>query len=239
MNSRIKILTVLALVFASFQITRADDDEFRRTIRVSGEGRVSAAPDMATIETGVVTQAETATEALDQNNSVLKLIMDDLRAMEIAEKDIQTTQFRVQPVYERGPRGQRKPSVVGYRVSNQLQVKVRDLKALGGLLDKLVRSGSNQMTGIRFGVDDSTALMNTARTKAIIDAKARAKLYADAAGVAVGKVLSIDEQRVAFPRPAMFTRTLEAADSSVPLAMGEQEFTATINVVFELLDQQP
>lgn len=213
------------------------DDEFRRSITVTGQGESSVAPDMATIQTGVVTQSKTAVEAMAENNVAVEKIMADLKSMNVAQKDMQTSQFSVQPVYERGDRGQRRPDVVGYRVSNQLRIRVRELSQLGKLLDTLIRSGSNQMSGISFGVDDSTAVMNEARKKAIANAKAKAELYAESAGVTVGKVLKIDERQSVIPQPRMLGRAMEMSASSVPIATGEQDFVASVNVMYELIDK--
>jgi len=237
MITKSNLFTLVAVFLASLQIACANDDELQRTIRVSGQGKSSATPDMATIQTGVVTQAKSAVEAMDRNNSALEKIMADLKNMKIAEKDIQTSQFSVQPVYERGSRGETKPEIVGYRVSNQLRIRIRKLPELGNLLDTLIRSGSNQMSGISFGVDDSNAVMNEARTKSIADARARAELYAEAAGVAVGKVISIDEHQAIVPQPKFYGRAIEMSASSVPIATGEQDFIATINLTFELVDK--
>ena len=238
MHRKQKLLALVVVMMLGSQVAFADDDELHRIIKVSGQGESSAAPDMATIQTGVTIQAKTAVEAMDENNAAVEKIMADLKGMNVAEKDMQTSQFSVQPVYDRGDRGQRKPDIIGYRVSNQLRVRVRDLDNLGGLLDTVIRSGSNQISGISFGVDDSTAVMNEARVKAVANAKARAELYAKAAGVRVGKVISIDEQQSVFPPPVMYGRSMEMKAGSVPIATGEQDFKANINVTFELLDNE-
>ncbi len=91
-------------------------DDAQRTIRVTGEGKATAVPDMATIQLGVVTQATQAVEAMDQNNEVVRKLMSELKTLEVAERDIQTSQFHVQPEYERGPRGESRNKIVGYRV---------------------------------------------------------------------------------------------------------------------------
>jgi uncharacterized protein YggE len=172
---------------------------------------------------------------MNQNNEVAKKLMADLKNQQVAERDIQTSQFNVQPEYERGPRGERRPKIVGYRVSNQVTIRVRDLTEMGKLLDMLIRTGSNQVSGISLGVSDASRVMNEARVKAIADARARAHLYAEAAGVKVGKVYAIDEQQSVFPQPGIYGRAMEMS-ADVPIAAGEQEFTATINVTFELVD---
>ncbi len=232
------LLTLAVVLLTSSQFASAFDDELHRIIKVSGQGESSAAPDMATIQTGVTIEAKTAVAAMDENNVAVEKILADLKNMKVAEKDIQTSQFSVQPVYDRGDRGQRKPEIVGYRVSNQLRIRIRNLSELGPLLDTVIRSGSNQVSGISFGVDDSTSVMNEARTRAVANAKAKAELYADAAGVAVGKVISIDELQVVFPQPRMYGMAMEMGDGSVPIAAGEQDFTVSVNVTFEMVERK-
>lgn len=206
-----------------------------RTISVAGEGRVSTAPDMATIRTGVVTQADTAKDALDQNNAAMQRIMDSIKAHAIAAKDVQTTNFNVSPILKHDEQGRAEPTVVGYRVHNEVQVRVRNLSTLGAVLDALVAAGSNQVHGIAFDVGDRSGILNEARSAAIRNAKARAEIFAQAAGVTVGKVLQISEQPLAAPQPMQLGMQFRTAAASVPIATGEQEFSASVNVSYELL----
>ncbi len=236
MNTRTTLAIGLAALVGCLSQAIADDEDDTRMIRVTGEGTVSVQPDMAEIQTGVVTQAKLAVDALNQNNEIVQKLMQDLTNRNVAEKDMQTSNFNVAPQYKRGDRGELKPEIVGYRVTNQLNVKVRDLEGLGELLDSLIRSGSNQISGIRFGLNDDTAVLEATRIKAIEDARKRAELYAKAAGVKVGKVMSITEQRMVIPRPVAMGRSMEVSAMSVPIAAGEQDFTATIHVDFELVD---
>ncbi len=236
----VKSCIVICIVLFAFdgQAARADEDGSLRTVQVSGVGKSTAIPDMATIQTGVVTQSEMAADALKQNSEIIEKLMAQLKNLNVAERDIQTSQFNVTPEYERGPRGERLSKITGYRVTNQLRIRVRKLPELGKLLDQLIQSGSNQISGISFGVDDQAEAMNQARIKAMGDSKARARLYAKAAGLAVGRVLTISEQQVVFPRPNFIARGMEARSAAVPVAAGEQEFSATINVTFELVDNR-
>ncbi len=214
----------------------AQDDT--RTISVTGEGKVSAPPDMATIYTGVVTQSAEAAAALEANNKAVEKIMEVLKEHDVASKDVQTSQFNVSPEYKRGPRNQQRPEIAGYRVTNQLRVRVRNLPDLGQVLDALVNAGSNQISGISFSIDDLTGVMNQARNRAVADARSRAELYAHAAGAKVGKVISISEQPLQIPRPQIMGRAMAVeAAGSVPVATGEQEVRATISIVFELRDE--
>lgn len=210
-----------------------------RTISVTGTGKVAAPPDMATIQTGVVTQADTARAALAANNEAMRKILDVLQQHGIADKDVQTSNFNVHPVYRQDPQRRHEPEVTGYRVQNQVRVKVRNLPKLGDVLDALVEAGSNQVSGISFDVDDSSGILNQARSRAIADAKTRAQVYAQAAGVKMGRVLAISEQPPQMPRPMPMRMAMQAeAAASVPVATGEQDFQVTVYVEYELEDSE-
>lgn len=233
MYAILKLASFLAAVAIVAMPTRADEP--MRTISVTGEGKANAPPDMATIATGVVTQAETAQLALKENKEAMASVIEVLEEHHVAAKDVQTSSFNVSPVYKRDERGRQKPEIAGYRVQNQVRVRARNLADLGKVLDALVGAGSNQISGISFGVDDPIGILNQARSEAIRDAKSRAEVYAQSAGVRVGRVRTISEQPVTIPRPlAMDFARAEAA--AVPVATGEQEFRVTVHVVFELDD---
>lgn len=226
----------LVVAFAG-QPAEAMADAGARTIRVSGEGVAAAPPDEATVHTGVTTEAKTAGEALAANNEAMEKVRATLQEFGIDPKGVQTSQFNVQPVRDRGPDREAPPEVVAYRVTNQVRVRVRKLSELGKILDALVRAGSNQLSGLTLGVGDPTAVLDEARRKAVADARRRAGVYAEAAGVRVGKVRVISEEPVSPPRPLMLGRAaaFEAA-SAVPVAAGENEFRVRVHVVFALED---
>lgn len=226
------LLACLLLLTASAQ---ADDDPLL-TLSVSGRGQVTAPPDMAVIQAGVQTRAESASEALRANSAAMAKVLDELRTHDIAERDIQTVNFRVQPEY-RHDRNTGEAEMIGYQAGNDVRVRVRDLDRLGVLLDALVTAGSNQLQGISFAIDDTMALLDQARDQAIEDARRRAERYAAAAGVRVGRVLSISEAGAETPRPLMRMAAAEMTmASSVPVASGEQELSVSVNVVYELED---
>jgi uncharacterized protein YggE len=194
---------------------------------------------MASIQTGVITHGVTAIEALSENNQIMGRIMDILTGRKIAEKDVQTSYLNVTPEYRQDERGRMENKIIGYSVSNQVQVRVRNLKDLGDVLDSLVRAGSNQVSGISFGIDDPTKVINQARESAIADARDRAELYARSAGVRVGKILAISEQATEWPRAQGAYRMFDIqAASSVPVATGEQEYSVTIQMIFTLEDKE-
>ena len=231
-----RFIVVLALTVASTSLLNAE--ELPRTITVSGEGKAGSPPDMATISTGVMTKSASAKEALAANNQAMEQVLKVLKSRNIDNKDIQTSGFAVYPEYRRQERGDRSNQIDGYRVSNNVSVKVRNLARLGEILDALVQAGSNQISGVSFSIAKPSAIMNEARRNAIDDARGRAELYAAATGVSVGKVISISEVAMQTPRPMFQGRMAmaEMASTSVPIATGEQEVSASINVMYELLD---
>ena len=231
LTQTVAIFTLIAL--AAPVIAAEETAEIARVINVTGEGEATAPPDMATINTGVTTQGETARAALDQNNAAMKKLLAVLKEQGVAEKDVQTSNFSVHPVYDRDEENRRTPKVVAYRVGNQVQVRVRNLDSLGKVLDAVVSAGSNQISGIEFGIDDPSGILNEARSRAIRDAKERAGVYAQAAGVEVGRVLQISEQAISPPEPMRMGRmAFSAAAESVPIATGEESFEVTVNVMY-------
>ena len=210
-----------------------------RTITITGEALASAAPDIAWVDMGVVTEGKTAGEALAANTAAMEKVFDGLGKAGIDKKDMQTSNFSVYPVYEQvRPDDNRPhtPKIGGYTVQNQLTVKVRDLDNLGAILDKVVSLGSNQLSGIRFGIDDPKPLMNEARQAAVKDALDKAKLYAGAAGVAVGEIMSISENGYSMPQPfyAKDAMAMRAEAAPVPVAAGEQTVSANVTLVIRI-----
>ncbi len=214
----------------------ADDaDATPRTISVTGHGEVQAEPDMASIQTGVTSEADTARAALDANTQAMQKVLDGLKEMGIAKKDLQTSQFSIYPVYRNDKTTDNAPKVIGYRVTNQLAVIVRDLTKLGDILDKTVSLGSNRMSGIRFSIDDTAKLEDEARKAAVKDALHKAKLLAGASGVSVGRILTIQESGSSMPSPVyMKADMMEARASSVPIAAGEQTVSANVSMTIEI-----
>ena len=203
------------------------------SITVVGSGTAAARPDTAEVSAGVVTQAATAAQALAQNNAGMEKVIKAVTAIGIADKDIQTTNVSVVPQRRQGRQEPQPPDIVGYEVSNQVRIKVRDLTALGRLLDVLVGQGANVLGGISFSVGDPAPVLDQARTKAMADARRKAEVYAKAAGATLGPLLSIREATAAVPRFGGEMPRMMAA-SAVPVAPGEQEFQATITVTYTL-----
>ncbi|HSB42302.1 MAG TPA: SIMPL domain-containing protein [Methylomirabilota bacterium] len=200
------------------------------TVTVTGTGSVTAAPDMAQISTGVVTQSPTAAGALAANSQAMERLLQALAAQGVAARDVQTTSISVSPLRRQGRDGQ-PPEITGYEVTNQVRVKVRDLSRLGRVLDQQVGQGANLVYGIQFGQQEPAPLLDEARRRAMADARRRAELYAAAVSLKVGRVVAVQETGAASPRPELGARVAMAA---APVAPGEQEVQASVTVTFTL-----
>jgi uncharacterized protein YggE len=200
------------------------------SIAVEGSGSAAAPPDVAQISAGVVTQSATAAQALAANNASMDKVLKAVSALGIASKDVQTTSVSVVPQRrQQGRPDGSPPEIVGYEVSNQVRVTVRDLGALGRLLDELVGQGANVLGGVSFSVADPAPLLDQARVKAMADARHRAEVYATAAGVKVGRLLAVREGTAAIPR---LERPFLRAAGPVPIAPGEQEVQVSVSVTY-------
>ncbi len=230
-------LLALALNFGAPAAAHAGEPAPRRTMSVTGTGEISAAPDIAYIETGVVSEAATAAGALEANTGAMNAIFEGLAGMKIARADIQTSQFSVSPVYDEPPArpdGTRAaPKIRAYQVTNQVTVTIRKLDTLGATLDRLVQLGSNRLDGIRFSIARPEPLLDKARADAVADALRKAKLYADAAGITLGQVVSISEGADYAPRP-VYMKAMMAEAAPVPVAAGTQQLSASVNLVIEI-----
>lgn len=221
-----------AMIIAISPVVALANEDGR--ITVTGEGQVTGAPDMAMISLGVTTEATTAAEAVAANNVQLALVLERLRGAGIEERDLQTSGLSLNPNWQQ-PEGETQPRITGYIASNMLTVRVRAIDTLGAVLDKAVIDGANTFNGVSFGLSDPKPAMDKARKAAVEDAMARARLLTAAAGLKLGPVISITEGgNMGGPVP-MF-RMDAAAAPAVPVAAGEVATTASVTMVFGLLD---
>ena len=217
-------------------------EEIRPRINVTGEGVVYLAPDIATLQLGVLSEADTARDALSSNNKQMAAVIASMKEGGIAEKDLQTSGFSIQPryVYDNPKQGeeQKPPRIVGYTVSNNLSVKIRDLKKVGEVLDRSVTLGINNGGNIQFGNDDPGEAISKARASAMKDAKDRAEVLLSAAGAKLGKIIEINES---FSRPHPVPMAMErkmvgaAMADSVPIEGGENSYTINVSVSWEIV----
>lgn len=235
-----KTLGLCVLLLAGTAAVQADDADSQPQIRVTGEGRATLAPDMALLHLMVTREGASAREALDANTEAMREVLAEMRKSGIAERDLQTAQFSIQPRYRHhqpdGSGQQEPPAIVGYTVSNSLLVRVRDLGQVGAILDRSVSLGVNQGGNIEFLNDDPAAALEQARVAAVKDALQRAATLTAAAGVKSGRILEISEQSYQ-PRPMPMARgqVMMAADvGSVPVAEGENSYSVTVNMTLAL-----
>lgn len=206
------------------------------TLAVTGSGEVAAEPDIGLIQVGVTTEAREATQALSANSARMTALFEALATRDIDDRDVQTSNFNISPIFSRPERSsQETPRVVGYRVDNQVSIKVRDLDAFGEILDELVSTGANTIQNIRFAVDEPQALLDEARTLAMGDARRKADLLAAAGGFRIGRILEVREN-AGGPGPQFSRGFIAASAEAVPIASGELTFTATIFVSYEILE---
>ena len=224
----VALTTFVVLAAASM----AAGEEPAPSITVIGSGAASGPSDTAEVNAGVVTQAATASQAMSQNSAAMEQVLKALTALGIADRDIHTTNVSIVPLRAPPQTGRQQPSpVVGYEVTNQVRVRVRNLAVLGRLLDTLVSQGANALGGIAFSIADPAPLLEQARIKAIADARQKAQVYAAAAGVKLGRVIFIRDTTPGLPRP-MSARVMSSV--AVPIAPGEQELEVSVSVTYAL-----
>ena len=228
-------------VLAPFALIATALPAYAGTIAIEGRGEVRAAPDMATINSGVTTQGVSAREALDANTAAMSELIAALKDAGIEARDIQTSGFSVNPNYvysdARDELGySMPPKINGYQVSNSVTVVVRDLEDLGSILDRSVTVGANTVNGVSFSVADPSELLNEARRMAFTDAREKAELYAGVAGATLGDLEQISErQDFNGPQPyPMYARAEMAGAADVPVEAGEMSFAITVNVTWDL-----
>jgi uncharacterized protein len=226
---------LIALVAgALFTAPALAESDFQPSISVSGEATISATPDQAEIEAGTTTDAKTAREAADANNTAMAKVLAALKAANIDAKDIQTSRLSLQPQYAPN---HNPPTVTGFRASNQVSVRLHDITKIGSTIDTLVSAGATDIGGINFTVSQASKLLDDARTQAIADARRKAEIYAKAAGVTLGAPLSISEGGAA-PIPMFRAKMAAAPMAATPVAPGQETLSVTVQVSWAIKQSQ-
>lgn len=211
-------------------------------LTVSAEGHSVRTPDLAVFNAGITTQAKTASGALTENARAMNNVIAALKKAGIADRDIQTSNLSVNPVYAPQrplPDGtiEQEQKITGYQATNQVMVRQRKVNEFGKVIDTLVAAGANQVSGPSFQLDNSDAATDEARIDAMKKARARAELYALAAGLKVKRVLTISDGGSSGGQPPMMFARAEkmmASSAPSPVAAGELELGATVTVTYEL-----
>ena len=205
------------------------------SLNLSATGEVKVAPDMATITFGVVTEAPTAREAMAQNAARMTEVAAAMRHAGLGERDIQTSGLNLQAQYdyvENQP-----PKLRGYQANNRVTVTIRDLTKVGATADAVVAAGVNQIDGIAFGLQDPKAAEDEARRMAVTALQSKARLYAEALGVTLGGIRSLNEgggYQAQQPMPMMYARAAMADSASTPISGGELSVKIDITGVYDL-----
>jgi uncharacterized protein len=210
------------------------DSDIPPAISVTGEATISTPPDLAHIDAGVASDAKTARDASEANNAAMAKVLQALKGANIDDKDIQTSRLSLQPQYASTASSRPGPtSIIGYRASNHVTVKLRDVAKVAGVIDTLVAAGANEIGGINFTVSQASKLLDEAREKAVADARRKAEIYAKAAGVTLGAPLIISEGGAPVI-PLFRARMAPMAAASTPIAQGEETLSVSVNVTWAI-----
>lgn len=203
---------------------------------INASGEVTRVPDLAIISAGVQTLKPTATAAIEENATRMERVRAALKRAGIEDRDIQTSTINLNPEYQYDQN--RPPRLTGYRATNTVNVKFRDLKRTGTILDALVAEGANQINGPNLTIDKPEAAYDEARVKAIAAGQARAELYARALGKRVVRLLSVSESGSYVPPPMPLAYARDAAQAvgaaKTEIDPGTQQLQASISMSFEL-----
>jgi uncharacterized protein YggE len=240
-RSRLVLALIAASSLALTAVACSDGDTYVTSgapsegISVTGEGRVSAAPDIATLRLGVRVEAATVAEAREQAAQLQTAILNSVKDNGVESKDLQTSNFSIQPLYT----ADSSRAIRGYSVTNTLSLKVRKLADVSKIIDDATAAGSNNITvqGLTFGIDDPEEIKAEARKLAMDQAKQRAKETADNAGVSLGKPISISEgysggvYDTALPVAA---GSATRADAPTPIESGSLDIVVNVQVVYHI-----
>jgi uncharacterized protein YggE len=230
------ILLALELFAASAQAQTAEPKSAAQArIVVVGEGSVTVAPDYARIRSGVTSEAKTVKQASDSNAKLMTNVIAALVDAGIAKRDIQTSQFSIEPIYTSQSKlsGPVESKLSGYRASNQVNVTIHQVSQVGEILDRLVQAGATDAGNVAFLVSEREKVLDQAREAAIADARHKADLYAHASGLSLGRVAWITEGSDFEPLPPMQSR-MKLASPTPPIEPGEDTITARVTVGFDI-----
>ena len=205
---------------------------------VSGVGKAMAIPDIALLRLGIEAEASTVAEAQREAVESMNKVMKELKSSGISDKDIQTQRFSVSPI-RRWIKNENREEIIGYRVTNIVVAKIRDIDKAGSVIDAVTGAAGDltRIQDISFTVDDPTPYYEKAREKAVADAMAKAIQIADLAGIGLGKPIYISEGTVYVPPVRdvyMKGEAMAEAPAPTPISVGELEFQLTVNMVYEI-----
>ncbi len=226
----------LALIALPVAPSLAQDAEPRAAhLSLSADGEVRLVPDQATVSAGVVTQGETAAEAVRANANAMSRVFRELRRAGVAERDMQTSRLSVNPIYSRPERSSgASPRITGYEARNTVSAMVREIDEVGAVIDAVFDAGANTLDGVNFSSSQADAARDEARRLAVAALYARRDLYAQAAGFEIVRLMNFAESGGFQPMPVPMMARAESFDASTPVAAGELVVRASVSAVWEI-----
>lgn len=203
------------------------------SISVTGEATMSVPPDIADLDAGVATEAKTAKDAVEANNTAMGKVLLALKGAGVPEKDTQTSRLSLSPqMSARAPNNTQPPQIIGYSARNRVSVRLRDITKVASVIDTLIGAGANELGGIGFSVSNASKLLDDARAEAVADARRKAEIFAKAANVTLGNAISITED--GGQAPPMSLRKFAARAESAAIATGEETLRVSVSVTYEI-----
>jgi len=229
------LMISLLLIGCESQETTGANGSQQTGVWVSGTGKVTAVPDVAILSLGVEAQEKTVKEAQSEAASAMTAVVAALKTNGVADKDIQTQWYNISPVMK-WVEDTNEQITIGYKVSNMVTAKIRDISKAGTIIDAVAEAGGNltRINSISFTVDDPTAYYNQAREKAMQDANAKAEQMATLAGITLGKPTYISESGGYIPTPYYLKDYAEGGSSSTPISPGELDITLSVQVAYAI-----
>jgi uncharacterized protein YggE len=206
-------------------------------VRVPATASAEVTPDMAEIVVGVISERKTAADAAAENARAAQAVIDQIKALGIAPRDIRTLGITLSPNYseEREPSGRTKRTFTGYTARNSVEVRVREIDKVGAVARALIDRGANLFGGVQFAVSDAEQRVEALRVTAIKDAAVKAKTYAEALGLKLGRVLEIEPEPEASERGMMRRAKVAEGATGIPVEPGVQTLSARVTVTWELV----
>ncbi len=231
------VLVILAL-FLLVQINHVSNTAATtNTVSFSGEGKVTAKPDIAVISASIVTQDVNSKSAQDKNSTKSNAIDDFLKKQDIEEKDIKTSGYNISPQYKYPPYGGQ-PTISGYQVSQSYEIKVRDLDKISTVLSGLVTAGANEVNNLGLQIENPEELKSEARQMAIDDAKKKAKELEKQVGVRLGKIVNFSEGLNGYPVPMMYASDkaygMGGGGPEPTISLGENDVVVDVTITYQI-----
>lgn len=236
MKNILTVLIILVLVFGISNFSAADDNiPKEKTITVMGQGKVTSVPDQAEMIIEVQEDGPKMSEVSNQVNDKTKKVFEIIKSFGIADKDYQTVNYNVQPKYKYDKLGNQQR--IGYAVSNQITLVIRDLNKIGDVLEAVTQAEVSRVEGPFFDFSDREKIQIEALKAAVADAHSKAEALCQASGAELGNVYSIDQSSVSMPETELQFATrsvLREEPETVPVSKGQNEVTAQVEVVYLL-----